>query len=323
MIVAIHELEQNSDLTQHLEPSDVIEIEQIRLAFNKFLDKFRGIIVHVEQASRESKNSARELSQLCQDNGTYMQKQQDEVNNVVCLMADMMASVQDTTEHVSQAVVATDKTKHTANEGQEIVKLSINEIDKVSMDVKAASQASDAVSKSVENISSIVGVIKGIAEQTNLLALNAAIEAARAGDQGRGFAVVADEVRTLASQTHDSTEQIEKMINELQVASSQTLDKMQQSTSQVDESIVQSNKAGESLKSITEEVNVVYDMNKNISSNSSNQLGMAENIKSTLGEIKTISSKNMENSLKTSDLGSDLVQSAEQLNKLVGQFKIS
>jgi len=323
MIIDIHEIEQNSDLTQRLGQSDVVEIEQIRLAFNKFLDKFHDIISHAEKASRESQDAARELSELCHDNGIYMQKQQSEVNDAVSLMADMMAAVHDTTEHVSQAVQAMDKTKHTASEGQEIVKLSINEIDKVSVDVKAASQASDAVSKSVENISSIVGVIKGIAEQTNLLALNAAIEAARAGEQGRGFAVVADEVRTLASQTHDSTEQIEKMINELQIASTQTLEKMELSTSQVDESIVQSNKAGESLKSITEEVSVVYDMNKNISTNSSNQQDMAENINSTLGEIKKISTKNMENSLKTSELGGDLVKSAEQLNELVGQFKIS
>jgi methyl-accepting chemotaxis protein len=78
-------------------------------------------------------------------------------------------------------------------------------------DLQASSDRTQANARRVDEIQTVLELLKDISDQTALLALNAAIEAARAGEAGRGFAVVADEVRRLAERSMAAASQIAKL----------------------------------------------------------------------------------------------------------------
>jgi methyl-accepting chemotaxis protein len=91
----------------------------------------------------------------------------------------------------------------------------------VHTDLQASSDRTKANARRVEEIQTVLELLKDIADQTALLALNAAIEAARAGESGRGFAVVADEVRRLAERSMAAASQIAKLTEGAQATSAE------------------------------------------------------------------------------------------------------
>lgn len=75
-------------------------------------------------------------------------------------------------------------------------------------------------------INTVIQIITSIAKQTELLALNASIEAARAGEHGKGFSVVAEEISKLASQSSESSKEINEIVGDLSVESRKMIELM-------------------------------------------------------------------------------------------------
>lgn len=252
-----------------------------------------------------SMNSYTEIVNQAHDNGTKIGKSTSEVLNM------------------------TEKGSELMNQSTKQMK----EIDRIVMDsVKKV----EGLDESSQEISQLVKIIQDIAEQTNLLALNAAIEAARAGEEGQGFAVVAEEVRTLAEQVSlsvtDITQIVERIHHESKIVteSLQTgYKEVEAGTNQISITEQTFNKIHQVITEMTSGVQEISGNLNNIMTNSETMNEAFQEIAATSEEsaagVQEISASSEQTSSAMEEVSAssdELAVLAENLNRLIGQFKV-
>ncbi len=311
------------DLTTRLVLQSHDEMGSIARSFNHMAERFSELVSQALDSARHVATSAEELSAVTEQTTQGVTAQQGETEQVATAIHEMSVTVQEVARNAASAAEATRKAQKEADDGQQVVNHAVDTIHRLAGEIEQAVQVINELERSSAEIGSVLDVIQTIAEQTNLLALNAAIEAARAGEQGRGFAVVADEVRTLASRTQESTKEIQSIISRLQGGAHNAVQVMEQTVEHTREGVDSVGHAGKSLRSIIDAVNVISEMNMQIASAAEQQSSVADEINRNVANISLVSEQTAAGATQTASSSAELAQLAEELNRLIGQFRVA
>ncbi len=324
------------DLTKTCSISTTDEVGQLSgalnnmcLNLNQMVKNISGSAVSMNDASTQLTKTSTKLT----DGASQTTMLSASVSAAAEEMSVNMNTMSDSTEQMSASV-------RTASVSVEQMTASIGEI---ANNAEQASSVADEAFKlaqgsnekighlgaAADEIGKVIEVIQDIAEQTNLLALNATIEAARAGDAGKGFAVVATEVKELAKQTAEATEDISKRISAIQSSSVESVE----SIGKISDVIKNVNEVSRTIASAVEEQSITT---KEIAQNISQVASAAETVSRGVTESATASqeiTKNItivdlaaketvQSADETQSAGSELSNLSEELQALVGQFKV-
>ncbi|MEG3753969.1 methyl-accepting chemotaxis protein [Psychromonas arctica] len=286
------------------------------------VDSLKDIIEHINVSSSQLNSASAQMSDSASSVNRSSETQMMELEQTSTAMNEMAVTVDEVARNALSASAAADEANNQSNKGIEVVNGMNSDISTLVEGVSGVQMVMHKLEGEIDNIGSIIEVIRAISEQTNLLALNAAIEAARAGEQGRGFAVVADEVRSLANRTQESTTEIQTMINSLQAESKNSVELMEVNVNNAQSTATKSQQANQALEEIRHSVSIIQDMNNQIATSAEEQTLVAGEINQSIVGINDMAKMTYDSSANNAKRADELLEIANALGKSVEVFKL-
>ncbi|MFW8633360.1 methyl-accepting chemotaxis protein [Vibrio natriegens] len=321
LLTTIKTISESNDISIRSDLAGKDELFDISHHLNDLLEKLERLIQNTQEKSMQltasTDNMHRELEGVMEQFHT----QTDHTASMATAVQQMVATIGEISESTSVAVEGVHQAANNAEQGRTVVEATVTNIGQLSGILSNSQQSISSLNQHVDKIGGAVNIIQEIAEQTNLLALNAAIEAARAGEQGRGFAVVADEVRALASRTHQSTEEITRVVTDIQVQMSAVVSDIDQCNDQGQQTLSASEQLDASLQQIITDMHTIQGNSERIASAIEEQGIVMNQVSDSINELNVISENNMQ-SAKECLLEVDSVSAqAHDMDDAVAEFK--
>jgi methyl-accepting chemotaxis protein len=312
----------SGDLSATIDVTRRDEIGQLMQAMQQMGAGLSHIVSGLQSGIEQLATSAQSLSAVTEQTNLEVSTQKEETEQVATAMNQMTATVHDVARNAEEAALAAQTADGKVESGQQVVRQSMARIEQLADSATSASSSIESLSAEIQNIGTVLSVIKSVAEQTNLLALNAAIEAARAGEQGRGFAVVADEVRALAKRTQQSTEEIERLVSALRSAAQSSVRQIQSSGELVKLAVSDALQTESALGSIAAAVSLIQQMNQQIAAAAEEQSSVAEEINRSVTSIRASADQSSLAMQGNAASSIQLAQLGVELKGMVGHFRL-
>ena len=298
------------------------ELGRLAQASNRLRDFLTETFRKLKHSSEELDSANRQLEAVSRKMASDSRTQFERTDQVATAMQEMSATAQEVARHTTEAAQAADSADAACEQGEQAMRLMVSSIASIREEISHTADVVHSLANDSARIGAVLEVIHGIAEQTNLLALNAAIEAARAGEQGRGVGGVGAEVTNQAPPPPQTTAEIQQIIEAVQGGARNAVQAIESGQRSSGEGVGQVDRAVEILRGISEAVEAIRDMNRQIATAAEEQTSVAEEMTRNLTDITGIARANQQHVERTHQAAGQLLEISAELGTVTRQIHL-
>ncbi len=262
-----------------------IESDYSIYLINKIIQNLQNISQKSSEIMDNILKSTEELSLISEKSEVLISNKEYEAKDYLELIKSSVENIEKTSKQINKISLSSSKTQASISEGLKILKTSDSKIKEIILANQQTVKEINSLGKNIDSIFGIISTLEKIAEQTRVLAFNAEIEISSDVENGEMFHIITNEVRSLVSTITNSIQEIVVNLKAIQDSSDNLIISSEAET----QKIFDGNNFIESLSQNFDDLKISSEIAKDdisfVDKTTKNQIHTFENIQENLTGI--------------------------------------